>query len=188
MSAASDRVYFHVFCSFCPGVLDWRPTATGINVSSQEAPGCCQGNESHGSTKRIITHGWCFWGAGRTRTRCTIKLAFCFRSVSLASGGSISHSLKKRHITRTEYSFQCTCSRVPPFCTLGAGESVYQQAERLEKPTPSTCLNASVTVKVVLAIPRSSCANVECHRIELGLQVSQHGNPRIHVGAFGCLD
>ena len=47
-------------------------------------------------------HAWLvFWGTGRTRWT---NLAFCFRSVSLASVGSLSCS-QKRQITRTRYSF-----------------------------------------------------------------------------------
>lgn len=87
---------FLFFCSFLSRGLGlaapWPPV---FNVSSQEAPECCQGNESHGSTKRIITHAWLvfFWGGQGAHT---LHNKACFSaSVQslLAFGGSLTLTL-----------------------------------------------------------------------------------------------
>lgn len=94
MSTASDRVCFLVFCSFCSGALDWRPMATGINVSSQEAPECCQGNESHGATKRIY-HAWLVF-LGRQGAHAMLHNKACFLlPFRLFGFRRLSHSLSR---------------------------------------------------------------------------------------------
>lgn len=123
-----------VFCSpRCWVLLDWRPRAAGDNVSSQEARGCCQGNELHGVMKRIIYSRMVgVFGAGRrAHTLDNNLLSASVPPVWLWEGLSLS---KKRHIARTEYSFQCTCSRTPVSCI--SMPVTYRPTKYSEIPSP----------------------------------------------------
>lgn len=122
-----------VFCSpRCWVLLDWRPMAAVYNVSSQEARECCQGNELHGVTKRIIYSRMVgvFGGTGRTRWTITCFLLpfriFGFGRVSLS----------KNATSRTEYSFQRTCSRTSAFCNIDSSGFAYRLVKCLEIASP----------------------------------------------------
>lgn len=89
-------------------------------------------------TDSSFTHGWCFWGDG-AHTLDNNLLSASVPSHWLWEGLSLS---QKRHIARTEYSFQCTCSRTTVFCNIDASGFAYRLTKCLDIPSP----DALVTV------------------------------------------
>lgn len=85
-----------------------------------------------------------FWGQG-AHAMLHNKGLLSASVPSLWLPEAVLHSLKNCHITRTEYSFQCTCSRMPVFCTVGPSDFAFQKT----RYSKISFLDASVMVKTI---------------------------------------
>lgn len=116
--------------------------APGSNVSSQEAQECChQGNEVHGGNEPDY-HAWLVFLEGTAHMLDDGLLFAPVPSLWLREVFALAH-IQKRHITRTEYLSQCTCSTIPVFCTLGVCHSAFHQTRYLEIPSVMPCDNGA---------------------------------------------